>query len=74
MSGMDTLRAARFLEDAGLGKAQAEAIVQIISDHRRENLVTRDYLDMRLLQHTGAIAALFVAIGSLFAALSTLIN
>ena len=70
MSGMDTLKAARELRDAGLEEKQAEAIVQVVNEHGRDNLVTKEYLDMRLWQHTTAIAALAVVIAGLLTLIS----
>lgn len=66
MTSMDTLKAARELEAAGVPKAQAEAISRVLNDIAREDLVTKHYLDIRLLQHTMASAALFVTIAGLF--------
>ena len=66
MSGMDTLKAARELRDAGLEEKQANAIAQVIYNHGRDQPVTREYLGVRLWLHTAAIAALFVAVASLF--------
>lgn len=63
---MDTLKAARELESAGLPTKQAEAISRIINDLGRENLVTKDHLDIRLLQHTIATVAAFAMIAGLF--------
>lgn len=67
---MDTLKAVRTLETAGLPKTQAEAISRIINDLGRADLVTKNHLDIRLLQHTVAIiasAALIVRLFNLFA-------
>lgn len=66
MSGMDTLKAASELKAAGIEPRQAEAISRVINDVGRENLVTKDYLDTRLWQHTAAIAALFIGVAGLF--------
>lgn len=63
---MDTLKAAKVLEDAGMPKPQAEALSRVLNDIARDGLVTKDYLDSRLLQHTLAIAVLFVTINGLF--------
>lgn len=53
-TAMDTLKAAKALEDAGMPKQQAEAISRVLNDIAREGLVTKEYLDTRLLQHTVA--------------------
>lgn len=66
MSAMDTLKAAQELEKAGLPKPQAEAISRIINDLGRADLVTKEYLDVRLLQHTLATVAAFAMIAGLF--------
>jgi hypothetical protein len=66
MSGMDTLRAADQLKAAGMPPGQAEAVSRVINDLGRENLVTKEYLDMRLMQFTAAIAALFITVGGAF--------
>lgn len=65
MSGMDTLKAASELKAAGMDPSHAEAISRVINDLGRENLVTKEYLDMRLFQHTAATVALVGAIVSL---------
>lgn len=66
MTAMDTLKAAKSLEEAGMPKTQAEAVSRVLNDIAREGLVTKEYLDTRLLQHTLAIAALFVSVAGLF--------
>ena len=66
MSAMDTLSAARDLETAGMPKAQAEAVARVINDLGRADLVTKDHLDVRLLQHTLATVAAFAMIAGLF--------
>ncbi len=66
MSSMDTLKAARDLENAGLPTQQAEAISRVINELGRENLVTKEFLDIRLLQHTLATVAAFAMIAGLF--------
>lgn len=63
---MDTLRAARDLEQAGLTKEAAEAISRVINDHGRADLVTKEYLDSRLWQHTVMIVGSFIAVAGLF--------
>ncbi len=63
---MDTLKAARELESAGLPKQQAEAIRRVINELGRADLVTKDHLDLRLLQHTLATIAAFAMIAGLF--------
>lgn len=55
---MDTLKAASELKAAGIEDRHAEAISRVMNDLGRDNLVTKDYLDMRLWQHTAAIAVL----------------
>jgi hypothetical protein len=52
---MDTLTAARKLERTGIPRNQAEAIVQTISELKKSDLLTKDHLDLRLLQRTIAI-------------------
>jgi len=47
-------------------KRQAEALTQVLGDLARDDLVTRDYLDRRLLQHTLAVVASVAAIAGLF--------
>lgn len=66
MQSMDTLKAARDLESAGLPKPQAEAISRIINDLGRADLVTKDHLDFKLMQHTVATIAAFAMITGLF--------
>lgn len=66
MQSMDTLKAARELETAGLPKPQAEAISRIINDLGRADLVTKEHLDYRLMQHTVATVAAFAMIAGLF--------
>lgn len=66
MTAMDTLKAARELEAAGLSKTQAEAISKVINELGRADLVTKDYLDIRLLQHTLATVFAFATIAGLF--------
>lgn len=66
MATMDTLKAAQELEKAGLPKPQAEAISRIVNDLGRADLVTKDHLDVRLLQHTLATVAAFAIIAGLF--------
>ena len=63
---IDTLEIAKKLEAAGLDKRQAEAITQVLGDLARDDLVTREYLDRRLLQHTLAVIASVAAIAGLF--------
>lgn len=49
----DTLRAARRLKEAGVPPQQAEAQAEIMAEafvQNVDNLVTRDYLDVRLAQ------------------------
>lgn len=66
MSSMDTLKAARELEQAGMEKHQAEAVALVINEHGRADLVTRDYLDKRLWQQAVMIVGSFIAVASLF--------
>jgi hypothetical protein len=66
VSTMDTLKAAQELEKAGLPKPQAEAISRIINDLGRADLVTKDHLDVRLLQHTLATVAALAMIAGMF--------
>lgn len=66
MSTMGTLKAAQELEKAGLPKPRAEAISRIINDLGRADLVTKDHLDVRLLQHTLATVAAFAMIAGMF--------
>ena len=63
---VDTLEIAKKLEAAGMEKRQAEALTQVRGDLARDDLVTRDYLDRRLLQHTLAVVASVAAIAGLF--------
>jgi hypothetical protein len=62
---VDTLKIARQLEGAGLPKSQAEAITNVLGQLAADDLVTRDYLDRRLLQHTLAVIAAVAAIAGL---------
>jgi len=41
MVTMDTLKAARVLTDAGFGREQAEALVEVVADHSRADLATK---------------------------------
>lgn len=66
MSATDTLKAARDLESAGLPQAQAEAISRVINDLGPADLVTKEHLDVRLLQRTVATIAAFAMIAGLF--------
>lgn len=63
---VDTLEIARKLEAAGLPKGQAEAITQVLGSLAHDELVTRDYLDRRLLQHTIAVVASVAVVAGLF--------
>jgi hypothetical protein len=70
---MDTLRAARELEQAGLPRPQAEAIVRAARDAwdaRRKEILAGDYLDAsldaRLWLHTVTIAAIFAVVAAVF--------
>jgi hypothetical protein len=45
---VDTLKISKKLEDAGLPKGQAEAITEVLGSLAHDELVTRDYLDVKL--------------------------
>lgn len=66
MSTMDTLKASNELAAAGIEKAHAEAIARAINEHGRGDLVTKDYLDARLWQHTATIVGSVLAIATMF--------
>jgi len=66
MSSIDTLKAAQELEKAGLPKPLAEAISRIVNDLGWADLVTKDHLDVRLLQHTLATIAALAMIAGMF--------
>jgi hypothetical protein len=63
---IDTLEIAKKLEAAGMPKGQAEAITEVLGSLAYDELVTREYLDRRLLQHTIAVVASVAAIPGLF--------
>ncbi|WP_334145922.1 hypothetical protein [Hyphomicrobium sp.] len=63
---MGTLKVAQQLEKAGLPTPQAEAVSRIVNDLGRADLVTKDHLDVRLLQHTLATIAAFAMIAGMF--------
>lgn len=63
---MDTLKAARRLEASGLSKQHAEAITELIRELGRADLVTKDYLDTRLLQLAVGLGGFFIAVAGLF--------
>ncbi len=60
---MDTLKAARRLEASG---QHVEAITEVINELGRADLVTKDYLDARLLQLAVALGGFFIAVAGLF--------
>jgi hypothetical protein len=45
---VDTLEIARELEAAGMDKRQAEAVTKVLGRVAHDELVTRDYLDMKI--------------------------
>lgn len=57
---------AKKLEDAGMEKRQAEALTTVLRELAHDDLVTREYLDRRPLQHSLAVIASVAAIAGLF--------
>jgi len=62
----DTLEFTRKLRDAGFDEKQAEAVVRVIADAQSE-LVTRDYLDLKLAPIHADLLVLKWMIGALIA-------
>jgi hypothetical protein len=63
---VDTLEISKKLEAAGMPKSQAEAITEILGSLAHDELVTRDYLDRRLLQHPLTIIGAVAGVAGLF--------
>jgi hypothetical protein len=62
---VDTLEIAKKLEAEAWKSPSTEAVTQVLSDLVYDDLVTRDYLDSQLLQHTIAVVASLAAIAGL---------
>jgi len=63
---LDTLAISKKLEDAGMEKRQAEALSSVLHNLAYDELVTRDYFDKRLLQHTLVVIGAVAMIAGLF--------
>jgi hypothetical protein len=63
---IDTLEYTKKLEAAGVDRKVAEAHAEALKAAVETSLVTKDYLDKRLLQHTIAVVAAFSAIAGRF--------
>ncbi len=69
---MDTLQAAEQLQASGVPQEQARAIARVMNDFGRADLVTKEYLDMRLWQLTVTIIGSVLAINGSFLAIAGL--